>query len=178
MILKKYDLHPFFGFWSIYGTGSYILSVTEEGKWNHDVKYVALLLHAKELLKWKRIVPLLEEFKPPIWLSTVDLSLILIIIQSYLDRVLYYYRRHDKNVTCRLILMSMKQSICSLCIGSNRMDIIGISGNFHHNPAGGIVDEYYYGAHIGYSQSAATLWCHCARQYIQLLSIIYQISGS
>ena len=32
MILMKNDSHPSFGFWSIYGTGSYILFATEEGK--------------------------------------------------------------------------------------------------------------------------------------------------
>ena len=48
---------------------------------------------------------------------------------------LYYYPRHNENVTCRLILMSMKQSRTSHCLGRNSMDVFGISGNFHHNPA-------------------------------------------
>ena len=32
MILMKNDLHPFFGFGLVYGTGSYILSESEEGQ--------------------------------------------------------------------------------------------------------------------------------------------------
>ena len=60
MILMKNYLHPFFGFGSIYETGSYILSATEEGQWNLDVRYVTSLLHAKESLKWKRMFPLIE----------------------------------------------------------------------------------------------------------------------
>ena len=51
IILKKNDLHPFFGFELIYDTGSYILSVTEEGQWNLDLGYVTSIFHAGESLK-------------------------------------------------------------------------------------------------------------------------------
>ena len=51
MIQMNNDLHPFFGFWSIYGTGSYIFSATEEVQWNLDVRYVTSLPHAGESLR-------------------------------------------------------------------------------------------------------------------------------
>ena len=51
MIQMKNDLHPFFGFGSIYGTGSYISSATKEGQLNLDVRYVTSLTHAEKLLK-------------------------------------------------------------------------------------------------------------------------------
>ena len=51
MIQMKNYLHPFFGFGSIYGTGSYILSATEEWQWNLDVRYVTSLPHAEESLR-------------------------------------------------------------------------------------------------------------------------------
>ena len=48
--MMKNDLHPFFGFGSIYGTGYNISSATEEGQWNLDVRYVTSLPHVKESL--------------------------------------------------------------------------------------------------------------------------------
>ena len=60
MILIKNYLRPFFDFGLIYGTESYIFSVTKERQWNLDVWYVASLIHAELFLKWNRMVPLLE----------------------------------------------------------------------------------------------------------------------